>query len=524
MEQTSIWARLRATPCLLAILGLAFLNTAREAYRYPLLLHVESAGLISIDLGFTQISLASLITLAGLALLAVLCFRWRSHIVFHPMILFCAALMMTLGYFGKFDFAGSASAYGVLQVLAEFTQLAGFFLLAGWAHTLFRHEGIFALAIAASSYVLSGVAQAAVLLIRPEAGIVVCSMASILSVMLLFVYSSRVSNHTMLPGVLHLAFYAPPAPTRGRETSLSEPAKTSLRKPWRFAACFFVYGALGYYQFANWQAAQAMSTGPLMIQGFGSVGTLLAGAVLLCVLAKSRYPSNEFVYRAVLLLVLVVSAFVSATSSGFAFASAFTVFVDMAYKLTMFYTWLIAFTHFREGKRTAAFLLLFFIQQLGALGCALTEPVAAFRFALIVLSLLYLVIDFAMSLLSKERPLAVEDEFAAERMLEEQRRQFEDERAKMEVYKQLLFSLYLMDTYGLTQRECEVLDELVLEKTTREIAETLVVSLDTVKTHRRNIYQKMHVASAAELRETCNHLRESEFPAFLQSIVAENRS
>ena len=171
MEQTSIWARLRATPCLLAILGLAFLNTAREAYRYPLLLHVESAGLISIDLGFTQISLASLITLAGLALLAVLCFRWRSNIVFHPMILFCAALMMTLGYFGKFDFAGSASAYGVLQVLAEFTQLAGFFLLAGWAHTLFRHEGIFALAIAASSYVLSGVAQAAVLLIRPEAGI-----------------------------------------------------------------------------------------------------------------------------------------------------------------------------------------------------------------------------------------------------------------------------------------------------------------------------------------------------------------
>ena len=524
MEQSALWVRLRSTPCLLAVLGLAFLNTAREAYRYPLLLHVDSVGLASIGLGVVELPLANLVTVVGLACIALACYRGRTAVLFHPVALFFAAVIMTLGYFGKFDVWGSAATYGTLQVLAEFVQLAGFYLLAGWAFALYRREGLFALVIVGASYVLSGAAQAAMLLVRPEAGIIICSMASVLSAMLLFLYEARRGGHAPAPGALpHPASSQTAAGSAEVGVSASQ-AKPASRRPWRFAVCFLVYGILGYYQFAGWQSAQTLVGGPLMIQVFGGVGTMLAGGLLLLMLAKSSYPSNEFIYRTMLMLVLVISSFISAASMGFALAGAFTVFVDLAYKVTMFYTWLVAGTYADGDSRTPIFLQLFLIQQVGALLSIPTLQAPGVRFALMASGLIFLVGDFAASLISKERPTAAEDGFIADRLLAEQQRSFEAERAKMDVYKQLLFRLYLMDAYGLTQREVDVLDGLVQEKSAREIAEGLVVSLDTVKTHRRNLYQKMQVAGAGELQEKVAEVKRTEFPAFLQDFVAENRA
>ncbi|ELX8379113.1 helix-turn-helix transcriptional regulator [Providencia vermicola] len=53
--------------------------------------------------------------------------------------------------------------------------------------------------------------------------------------------------------------------------------------------------------------------------------------------------------------------------------------------------------------------------------------------------------------------------------------------------------------FGLTPRECEVV-ELILEgKGSPQIAESLFISLGTVKNHRKNIYQKLDIRSQAEL-------------------------
>ncbi len=53
--------------------------------------------------------------------------------------------------------------------------------------------------------------------------------------------------------------------------------------------------------------------------------------------------------------------------------------------------------------------------------------------------------------------------------------------------------------FGLTPRECEVV-ELILEgKGSPQIAESLFISLGTVKNHRKNIYQKLDINSQAEL-------------------------
>ena len=51
----------------------------------------------------------------------------------------------------------------------------------------------------------------------------------------------------------------------------------------------------------------------------------------------------------------------------------------------------------------------------------------------------------------------------------------------------------------LTEREIEVLKLVVVEKSNVEIAEKLFISLSTVETHRRNLFQKLNVKSAIGL-------------------------
>ena len=51
----------------------------------------------------------------------------------------------------------------------------------------------------------------------------------------------------------------------------------------------------------------------------------------------------------------------------------------------------------------------------------------------------------------------------------------------------------------LTAREQEVLDRLIEGKSNKQIAEELFISLNTVATHIKQIYQKLHVRSRAEV-------------------------
>lgn len=61
----------------------------------------------------------------------------------------------------------------------------------------------------------------------------------------------------------------------------------------------------------------------------------------------------------------------------------------------------------------------------------------------------------------------------------------------------------LAAAYRLTPREHDILRLLVDRRTNAEIAEDLVISVATVRTHVRNIYAKLDVHSTKELREMC---------------------
>ncbi len=60
----------------------------------------------------------------------------------------------------------------------------------------------------------------------------------------------------------------------------------------------------------------------------------------------------------------------------------------------------------------------------------------------------------------------------------------------------------------LTDREWEVLDLLASGNTTDEIARTLVLSTETVRSHLKNLYRKLGVRSRDEAAEAARRLRD----------------
>lgn len=59
-------------------------------------------------------------------------------------------------------------------------------------------------------------------------------------------------------------------------------------------------------------------------------------------------------------------------------------------------------------------------------------------------------------------------------------------------------STAIKNNFNLTQRENEILQELVNGLSYKKISEKLFISLDTVRSHIKNIYQKLHVNSKSE--------------------------
>ena len=69
------------------------------------------------------------------------------------------------------------------------------------------------------------------------------------------------------------------------------------------------------------------------------------------------------------------------------------------------------------------------------------------------------------------------------------------------------------ETCGLTERECEILMQLLEGKSQQEISDELMIAPGTVKTHIHNIYQKMDVAKRSQLM--------AKYQRFIESVRPE---
>ena len=68
----------------------------------------------------------------------------------------------------------------------------------------------------------------------------------------------------------------------------------------------------------------------------------------------------------------------------------------------------------------------------------------------------------------------------------------------------VLFKEPFSNVVKLTMREKEVVQLVVKGNTTKEIADTLFLSVNTIETHRRNIYRKLEIKNVSELISFAN--------------------
>jgi len=66
----------------------------------------------------------------------------------------------------------------------------------------------------------------------------------------------------------------------------------------------------------------------------------------------------------------------------------------------------------------------------------------------------------------------------------------------------------------LTTREWEIVDQLCIERSTRQIADALVLSIETVRTHIKNILRKLDVHSRADVVDLVQRLRAGDLTAW----------
>lgn len=70
------------------------------------------------------------------------------------------------------------------------------------------------------------------------------------------------------------------------------------------------------------------------------------------------------------------------------------------------------------------------------------------------------------------------------------------------IARMVISSFQRSDASPLTRRETEILEHIAVGKSRKKIAEELFIDLETVKSHIKNIYQKLDVHSKEDALKT----------------------
>ena len=211
--------------------------------------------------------------------------------------------------------------------------------------------------------------------------------------------------------------------------------------------------------------------------------------------------------------------FVAVFVKSYGSMAPFTTLADATHKLVLFLSWLLPLYLQEPSRRMAKMSIMLACYQLGALAAMVLSEYVYVQFLAILACFVLLAFDIIelytqwITLVEKAKQSPLDPATGLSGLSDLDSASGSSATALQ--YETMLFEVYLSERFNLTRRELEV--ESLLEKgcTTKEIAEALVISRDTAKTHRRNVMKKIGAHSADELSSILRDMYLGDFQKFL---------
>ncbi len=488
-----------ARPCALALeresfvlaaIGLALCISAPEASRYSALWHVSDESSL---LG-SGLRVAYLLTLFFIVRFAAA--RGHAPLQRNRPLLSALASLQTIG----FALLIASSAGWDLPPLAALARSAlldsSLFLFAAFASFYARANAETAISSFVVSVIVAGTVQIclAFLPFPAAAGLVV--LFAPLSVLLLRLADRRTEGpgprHAPLPDSEQTVFENAEAQDQPPANPVANDANAALAR--ENAPIGGLYAAIALLSFIvaaihlSWLGVQDGDAASTMVQVCAGVGTVLAGNILLAV--RRRLEDREVVEftRLIVLPVAIGTLYAGSLLSGSLVALS-VIPLNIVYVAVLLLAWLAPFAYAEGRNPVVVSCDAFLAKRLGVLvGIGLLRDLATGDFAWVNGALTIVAIAGLIS-------LSVAWFLNAKRRADRAAAQPSAQAGADAEEARDLACARVAERFRLTPREREVLGLLVRGRTAGYIAEALVISSTTAKTHIRHIYQKAGVQS-----------------------------
>ena len=456
-------------------LGLTF--AAFEAWRYP---SISATGSVdsALNMSFSPI--------AVLLVILALCLFSRHRLLRNNIVIATVAVLASITLLAYSSLYINEQPSEFVQAIARFHMVFGVLLVVLWFDELLHQESNMAINAMMIGLFTAFVLQVAVALLNESISFGVCSLMSIISA--LFFALHRQSAAARMSAVDDGHSSTP----RGK-MALSALKRISVFVPGCIALlfCGMLFNILNHM----WRTGGIGVFSPIEIQVFSAAGALLAALVLLFL--------SRPIGRGIIEMFLVVFSLMALLIASFSEFSVpiYLIPLNAAQKLT-FVMMLLAGQRLNDAKVGLAAVCALFVSYrvgLASLHAAqnvltgvpfgLTETFA--NNVIIAVGSIVLLVYAAVELVH------IHDRTAELRAAASPTGKDIDWEA-IEGYKRAAFNYFLMQRFGLTQREAEIILLVEQGKNAKAISDDLVISQSTAKSHLRNIYAKVDIHSQSE--------------------------
>lgn len=468
----------------IAAIGLSFALYVYEARRMSSFQNVEPGGDTS--------GIPGLIALVALAVLFIVYWRrptFRLHR--HPLVGFLIA-----GLLAASSFLSSGASFlpqdGFIMLLEKTTfQTCELLLMLCWAELIIP-LGAKCMAVTFVLALISlACANALTALLKENAVHTLVATFPLISIMCLYWFKDRRSSFDHYEAdseVKPFAMFALDDSLMPPNSSRKVVGSSLLVFLLPLTCYSFVFGHIHY----SWVPTQDGSLASLAIQLAAAAGTLLASGALLLLISYFWGRKKLELYNLFMLPILILTLYLT-TLLGGQLAFLYVVPLNIVQKLAFFLIWLVPFLLPAKKSPLATWCLALSLYQLGkTLSTSASGVSDSLLYALAVVTFIVILIAGSIAGIVLDRGHAAPEPSSTDR--DEPRNEKSPPREKQgdrcnELAKE----------YQLTRREEEILNLLAKGMTAQTIAETLVVSTATAKSHMRNIYAKLDIHAQSEL-------------------------